>query len=495
MNQDSSRKWWILSVTSLGALLSSLNFSTLIIALPELIRGLKASVFQAMWIMLAYMVAQTVVVLLAGSIADRIGRKRLYLIGIIMFTIVSFISGFAGDATMLIFWRILQGGSGAVLIAISTAIVADAFPKQELGKALGINITVVAIGQIVGPVLGGWLTTAYGWEWTFWFNVPFGVIAVLWGLWTMGFKREKSADAAKKFDLGGLITYTLSVTGLLLTLTWGPLQSWSSPVVWVSALLFVVCFPIFIRIEMRHPAALLHLPLLLNRTFSMGVYSGALNSLARMAIMFMLIFYYQGVMSFDALKAGILLIPLAIGMLVFAPISGWIGDRFGEVLPATLGLLVSMAGIVGLTMNAEADSSYVLQAVWMVVISIGSGLFNSPNTGSVMNSAGPLRRGEASGIMSLLQNIGMIFSIALVMPIITSNIPKDAMMAIFSGTMVGLDGANASMNGFIHGLHIVFYSMGVLLLFAAVLSYLRKSKKAAAAAGHLSDIGRATVEK
>jgi EmrB/QacA subfamily drug resistance transporter len=475
MNQD-SRKWWILSVTSLGALLSSLNFSTLIIALPELIRGLHASVFQAMWIMLAYMVAQTVVVLLAGSIADRVGRKRLYLVGIILFTIVSLLSGFANSATLLIIWRVLQGGSGAVVIALSTAIVADAFPKKELGRALGINITVVAIGQIIGPVLGGWLTTAYGWEWTFWFNVPFGVVAILWGFWAMGFKRENVAAIAKKFDFGGLVTYVLAITGLLLALTWGPLQTWNSPVVWVSIAAFVICFPIFILIERKHPSALLHLPLLLNRTFSMGVYSGGLNALTRMSIMFMLIFYYQGVMSYDALKAGILLIPLAVGMLIFAPISGWIGDRFGEALPATLGLIISMGGLIGLTMNSNLHSSYFNQALWMVVISIGSGLFNSPNTGSVMNAAGPNYRGEASGILSLLQNIGMIFSIALVLPIITSNIPKDAMMAIFSGTKVGMGGDSSSMSGFINGLHVVFYAMSALLLLAAVLSYLRKTK-------------------
>jgi EmrB/QacA subfamily drug resistance transporter len=476
-------------------LLSSLNFSSLIIALPELIRGLHATVFQAMWIMLAYMVAQTVVVLLAGSIADRVGRKRLYLIGIILFTVVSLLSGFANSASLLIIWRVLQGGSGAIVIALSTAIVADAFPKQELGRALGVNITVVAIGQIIGPVLGGWLTTAYGWEWTFWFNVPFGIIAILWGLWAMGFSRENVTAIVKKFDFGGLITYVIAVTGLLMALTWGPLQAWNSPVVWISAAAFVICFPIFVRIELKHPSALLHIPLLLNRTFSMGVYSAGLNALVRMAIMFMLIFYYQGVMSYDALKAGILLIPLAIGMLIFAPVSGWIGDRFGENLPATLGLIISMAGLIGLTMNSNADSSYFNQALWMVVISIGSGLFNSPNTGSVMNEAGPNYRGEASGILSLLQNVGMIFSIALVMPIITSNIPKTAMMAIFSGTMVGLDGASASMSGFIHGLHIVFYAMSVLLLLAAVLSYLRKSNNREKSKTNYMKIGNITADK
>ena len=171
-----------------GALLSALNFSTLIIALPDLITGLHASLLQAMWIMLAYMVAQTVAVLMAGSLADRYGRKRLYMFGLIVFTIFSCVSGFAPNAPMLIIFRILQGIGGAMVMANSTAIVADAFPREELGRALGINIMVVAVGQIIGPVLGGWLTTEYGWEWTFWFNVPFGVIAILWGMWAMGMK-------------------------------------------------------------------------------------------------------------------------------------------------------------------------------------------------------------------------------------------------------------------------------------------------------------------
>jgi EmrB/QacA subfamily drug resistance transporter len=477
---QNNRKWWILSVTSLGALLSALNFSTLIIALPDLIRGLHASMMQAMWIMLAYMVAMTVTALVAGSIADIVGRKRLYLFGIIFFTIVSLISGFAPNAVWLIVFRVLQGIGGAILMALSTAIVADAFPKNELGRALGVNITVVAIGQIIGPVLGGWLTTAYGWQWTFWFNVPFGIIAILWGLWAMGISRDDMAKTtSRKFDRWGLLTYIISISGLLLALTWGPLQSWSSPVVWVAATAFVICFPIFIRVETKHPAALLHIPLLFNLKFSMGVYSAALNSLARMAIMFMLIFYYQGVLAYDALKAGILLIPLAIGMLVFAPISGWIGDRFGEVAPATIGLLISAVGLLGLAANSGAHSPYLIQAVWMTIISIGTGLFNSPNTGSVMNAAGPKYRGEASGILSMMTNLGMIFSIAFAMPIITNNIPKDAMMAIFSGTMVGINGGSSSMNGFITGLHIVFWVMAAILLFAAILSYFRngKSKK------------------
>jgi EmrB/QacA subfamily drug resistance transporter len=490
---DNRRKWWILSVTSLGSLLSALNFSTLIIALPDLIKGLHATLLQAMWVMLSYMVAQTVMVLMAGSLADRFGRKKLYIGGMLLFTVVSLLAGFAGGPGLLIFMRVLQGIGGAMVMANSTAIVADAFPKRELGRALGFNIMVVAVGQIIGPVLGGWLTTAYGWQWTFWFNVPFGIASVVWGLWAMGVRDVKS-DAAKKgsgLDRAGIITYVLAVTGLLFVLTWGPIQSWTSPVVWIAAAAFVIGLPLFLRAELRHPNALLHLPLFFNRTFSFGIVSATLNAIARMAVMFMLIFYFQGALSYDALEAGILTIPLAAGMLVVSPLSGWLGDRFGEKMPATLGTLLTMAGLIGLAVDTDPANPYWRLALWMAVISIGSGLFNSPNSSSIMNAAGPKFRGEASGIRSLTTNMGMMFSIACSMPIVNHSMPHEAMLAIFSGTQVGLQNAAASLGAFIKGLHGVFWFMAALMLGATIVSYFRGSAAdarpaAAAASSNLS---------
>jgi EmrB/QacA subfamily drug resistance transporter len=480
--ENHSKKWWILSVTSLGSLLSALNFSTLIIALPDLIKGLKASVLEGMWVLLSYMIIQTIVVLMAGSLADRFGRKKLYIWGMILFTFGSLLSGFATTATVLILLRILQGIGGAMVIANSTAIVADAFPKQELGRALGINITVVAVGQIIGPVLGGWLTVAYGWQWTFWFNVPFGIISIAWGIWAMGFKDKIKVEAAqKKTDFWGLVTYTLSVSGLLIALTWGPIQSWTSPVVWISALVFIIAFPIFLYVEKRHPFALLHLPLFLNRTFSMGIITAALSGISRMAVMFMLIFYFQGALAYDALQAGIMTIPLAAGMLVMSPISGWIGDRFGERAPTTIGLFITMLGLVGLALDISLTTSYLRLAVWMSIISVGSGLFNSPNSSSLMNAAGIKFRGEASGIRSLTVNLGMILSFAFSMPIVSKSIPHETMLAIFSGTKVGLEGGTGALIGFIHGLQGVFWLMAGLMLIATVLSFFRASKSMDAA--------------
>ncbi|AZN41070.1 MFS transporter [Paenibacillus albus] len=476
---DQSRKWWILSVTSLGSLLSALNFSTLIIALPDLLKGLHASLLQAMWVMLAYMVAQTVMVLMAGSLADRFGRKRIYIAGMMLFTVVSLVCGFANDAPLLIILRILQGVGGAMVMANSTAIVADAFPREELGKALGINIMVVAVGQIIGPVLGGWLTTAFGWEWTFWFNVPFGVIGVVWGLMVMGVKDDKlAAPKSGGLDRGGVITYVISVTGLLIALTWGPIQSWTSPVVWISGAAFIVFFPVFLICEKKHPNALLHLPLFTNRIFSFGIISATLNAIARMAVMFMLIFYFQGALEKDALVAGIMTIPLAAGMLVVSPLAGSLGDKYGETMPATLGLFLSIFGLAGLALDTGLSTPFWHLAIYMTIISIGSGLFNSPNSSSIMNAAGAKYRGEASGIRSLTTNMGMMLSIAFSMPIVTHSIPHEAMLAIFSGTQVGMNGDKSSLSGFISGLHAVFWFMAALMALAAVMSYMRSNKKA-----------------
>ncbi len=470
------RKWWVLSVTSLGALLSALNFSTLIIALPDLIRELNASLLQAMWIMLSYMVAQTVMVLMAGSLADLFGRRKLYILGMALFTIVSLAAGFAPDAPWLIVLRVIQGISGAMVMANSTAIVADVFPKTELGRALGVNVMVVAVGQIIGPVLGGWLTTSFGWPWTFWFNVPFGVVAVLWGLYVMGF-REVDERKSRKIDGWGIITYMLTALGLLIALTWGAIQNWNSSVVWIGGIVFVVFLPLWMVVEFRHPQPLLHLPLFRKRAFSMGIIAATLNAIARMAVMFMLIFYFQGAKGDSALQAGVLSIPLAAGMFVVSPFSGWTSDRFGVVLPTTGGLFITLIGLVGLATAMSLTTPYWQLALWMTVIGIGSGFFNSPNSSSIMNSAGAKYRGEASGIRSLTTNSGMMLSIAFTIPLVTASIPRQAMLAIFSGTEVGLKGATTSLQGFIFGLQVAFWVMAGLMLIATVMSALRGDEK------------------
>src|SRR6266446_10952244 len=172
-------KWWALSCTSLGMLLATINSGTLIIALPDLEKSLGTTLLQLVWVILAYMIASTVLVLTAGRLSDLFGRKRAYVLGFIVFGLASLGAGFAGDGTELILWRIVQGVGAAFLFANAAALVTDAFPREQLGVAMGTNTMVAAIGLVIGPVLGGALV-AISWHWVFWFNVPFGIIGSIW---------------------------------------------------------------------------------------------------------------------------------------------------------------------------------------------------------------------------------------------------------------------------------------------------------------------------
>src|SRR5947199_3266544 len=221
-------KWWALSCTSLGMLLATINSGTLIIALPDLERSLGTSLLQLVWVILVYMIASTVLVLTAGRLADLFGRKKAYVGGFLVFALASLGAGFAGGGTELILWRIAQGVGGAFLFANSAAIVTDAFPRQQLGLAMGTNTMAAAIGLVIGPVLGGALV-AVSWHWVFWFNIPFGIVGSVWAALVLREVIGREEDTA--FDAAGTITFLIGLTGLVLGISKGGISGWSSPVV------------------------------------------------------------------------------------------------------------------------------------------------------------------------------------------------------------------------------------------------------------------------
>src|SRR6186997_1835708 len=202
-------KWWALSCTSLGMLLATINSGTLIIALPDLERSLGTSLLQLVWVILAYMISSTVLVLTAGRLSDLFGRKKAYVGGFILFTLASFGAGFSGSGTELILWRILQGVGAAFLFANAAALVTDAFPKEQLGLAMGTNTMVAAVGLVIGPVLGGALVSI-GWQWVFWFNVPFALLGSLWALFIL--RDLARPDRVRGFDIPGVVTFVIGLT-------------------------------------------------------------------------------------------------------------------------------------------------------------------------------------------------------------------------------------------------------------------------------------------
>jgi EmrB/QacA subfamily drug resistance transporter len=460
-------KWWALSCTSLGMLLATVNSWTLIIALPDLERSLHTSLLQLVWVILAYMISSTVLVLTAGRLSDLFGRKHAYIGGFVVFGLASLGAGFAGSGTELILWRILQGVGGAFLFANASALVTDAFPKRQLGLAMGTNTMVAAVGLVLGPILGGVLV-AISWHWVFWFNVPFAAVGSLWAALVL--RELARRDTQRGLDLLGTLTFVVGLTGLVYGISRGGLSGWSDPLTIASLVAAVVLLPLFVLIERHGRAPMLDLTIFQNRMFSAATAAAFINGLSRFALLFVFVFYFQGAQGDDAITAGVKLTPMALGMLVSSPVAGWYADRFGSRVLAALGMLVSAVALAGMT-TLGVHSPYWQSTLWLLLVGIGSGMFNSPNTAAMMGTVPAGRRGVAAGARTMLQNTGAVISIAFVLALVTAAIPKPTLFAIFSGVTKGLSDAN--LQPFIDNMHTALWVLAGTCLVGAAVSLMR----------------------
>jgi EmrB/QacA subfamily drug resistance transporter len=460
-------KWWALSCTSLGMLLAATNSGTLIIALPDLERSLHASLLALVWVILAYLIAATVLVLMAGRLSDLFGRKRAYVGGFLLFAFASLGAGFAANADVLIIWRVLQGIGSAFLFANAAALVTDAFPKEELGLAMGTNTMVAAIGLAIGPVLGGALV-AISWHWVFWFNVPFALAGAVWGALIL--RELAKPDSVRGFDVLGTSTFVVGLTGLVLGVSRGGLSGWNDSIVIAGLAAAAVLLPLWVLIERRSKAPMLDLKIFRNRLFAAASAAAFINGLARFALMFLFVFYFQGPEGDSPITAGIKLIPLALGMLVASPIAGVYADRHGSRALAAIGMLVTAAGLAAMT-TLQVHTPYWQAGVWLAIVGVGSGMFNSPNTAAMMGVVPAHRRGVAAGARTLLQNTGAVLSIAFVLAIVTSAVPKATLFAIFSGLAKGLSAQKLAP--FIGNMHTALWVLTATSLLGAVVCMLR----------------------
>jgi EmrB/QacA subfamily drug resistance transporter len=460
-------KWWALSCTSLGMLLAATNSGTLIIALPDLERSLHASLLALVWVILAYLIAATVLVLMAGRLSDLFGRKRAYVGGFVVFALASLGAGFSSDASILIVWRVLQGIGSAFLFANAAALVTDAFPREELGLAMGTNTMVAAIGLAIGPVLGGALVDI-SWHWVFWFNVPLGLAGAAWGALIL--RELAKPDEVRGYDVLGNITFVVGLTGLVLGVSRGGLSGWNDSIVIAGLIAAAVLLPLWVLIERRSRAPMLDLSLFQNRLFAAATAAAFINGLARFALMFLFVFYFQGPQGDTPITAGIKLIPLAVGMLVSSPLAGIYADRHGSRALASLGMLLSAAGLAAMT-TLQVHSPYWQSTLWLLIVGIGSGMFNSPNTAAMMGTVPAKRRGIAAGARTLLQNTGAVLSIAFVLAIITAAVPKSTLFAVFSGLTKGLSAEKLAP--FIDNMHTALWVLTATSLVGAGVCLLR----------------------
>jgi EmrB/QacA subfamily drug resistance transporter len=403
-------KWTVLVIVGVGVFMATLDSSIVNISLPAI-----ASYFgvplngEVEWVIIAYLVVTAATLLTIGRLADMMGRKPIWISGLIIFTLGSAICGAAPTLGFLVAARAFQGLGGALLMAISPAMLTSAFPASERGRALGLNAVIVALGVSTGPTLGGLLTTHFTWRSIFYVNVPVGMIGFIA---TLILLHEPRPIGRLRLDPLGAALLALGLASLTAGLSFGVEWGWTSPIEVVAILIAVLSLVGLIVVELRVSTPVVDIRLLRNRVFASANISLILSFLALFAVSFMLPFYLEELRGFSAEEAGLLLTPLPLTIAVIAPFSGTLADRIGTRWLASVGLGIAC---VGLLLISQLDAhSTLFDMIWrLLVIGLGQGLFQSPNNSALMGAAPVGRQGSAAGFLATGRVVGQSISVAL----------------------------------------------------------------------------------
>ena len=414
-------KWKALSVTSIGALMAAVDGTIVLLALFPIASDLHSDFVTVTWVIVAYLLVNTALVLSFGRLADMFGRKLMYNIGFVIFTVGSALCGFASNGLTLVIFRVIQGMGAALLTANTFAILSEAFPRKENGKAFGFMSIVWGIGSVLGIILGGLIITLTTWRLIFLINVPIGIFATVWAYKTL--REIKPQDQRGSFDVPAAIFFILGSTSLLLGISWGLLYSWKDLITLSSLVLSPVFFAVFVEWETRYARdPILDFAFFRNRNFTFSIFATLLQSIAVFSVNFLLIFYLEGIDGLSALNAAYLIIPFALASAIVGPVGGIFSDRFGFRSTATFGLVlatVALALFAGLTSNTSLLEIGIIEGV----LGIGLSFFWPANTSAIMSSTPAGKYGVGSGIMITFRNTGMIFSFAMSLTAATSVIP------------------------------------------------------------------------
>ena len=481
--QGTHYKWIALSNTTLGILMVTINQSILLISLPDIFRGIKlnpltpSNTSYFLWVLMGFLLVTAVLVVSLGRVGDMYGRVRMYNLGFAVFTLfsillsVTWMTG-ADGALWIIIIRVFQGVGGAFLFANSSAILTDAFPENERGKALGINGVAAVGGSFLGLILGGVLAPIE-WRLVFLVSVPFGVFGTVWAYLKL---RDNGVRIEAKVDWLGNAAFAVGLISVLTGIVYsllpygGHTTGWTNPGVLVAVFGGIATLAVFVWIERRVENPMFRLNLFRLRPFTAGNISGLLAALGRGGLQFMLIIWLQGIWlpqhgySFarTPLWAGIYMIPLTVGFLLVGPLSGVLSDRYGSRGFATLGLVLSGASFLLLEL-LPINFNYVWFALIILLFAVGMGFFMSPNTASVMNSIPPDQRGAGGGMLNTFQNSAQVLSMGLFFTIVTLGLAASLPTHLYQGLMsAGVPSAAA---------HQVAGEPPISSLFSAFLGY------------------------
>jgi EmrB/QacA subfamily drug resistance transporter len=470
-------KYTVLTNTTIGAFMAQLDSNIVLISLPTIVRDLHASAFDALWVVMAYILAIASLLLAFGRLADMYGRIRLYNAGFAVFTVGSGLCSISPNGPSLVLFRAVQGIGAALVFSNSAAILTDAFPPDERGRAIGINQVAGVSGSVLGLVAGGILTSTLGWPSVFWINLPVGAFATIWGYTKL---RELAVLKRERPDLLGNLLFGFGLTVFLVGITLGALEGFSSI---LAGMVFagLGSMGVFFYAETKVRWPMMDISLFKIRQFTAGILSNLLASVARGGVLLVLTFYFQGALLLDAFAAGIRLLPFSIAFVGIGPLSGYLSDKYGARGFSTLGMLVSGSAFL-LFASLPTGVSYDILVIPMIMDGIGAGMFIAPNIASIMNATPMNRRGVASGMSATLLTTGSLLSLSIAFVIMAASIPLNVLQAIFAGLPVSST-SMVNLDAFTNSMRANFLVMAGLSFAAAIPSALRGQRMVGAPAG------------
>lgn len=452
-------RWYVLATVAIGTFMATLDGSIVNVALPTISGNFHSDLTTLQWVVSAYLLTITSLLPVFGRIADMLGRKKVYSLGFLMFTLGSVLCGFAQNIWFLVGTRVLQAVGAAMLMSNSAAIITSIFPPKERGRALGMTGSVVALGSLTGPALGGLLIGFTNWRAIFFINLPIGIIGYFAACVIL--PKDVPGKEKESFDFAGAFAFTFGMICLLLGITNGESWGWLSLPVLASLVLGIVSLLGFFFTERRVRHPMIDLSLFRNRPFLIGNLSGGLSFVAMFANNMLLPFYLQGILHYQPSQMGLILMIFPIVMIFVAPLSGHASDRFGPIVLTTSGLVISALGLYYFS-TLPATAGFLRIIPGSILMGLGSGMFQSPNNSSVMSSVPSQKLSIAGGINSLVRNLGMVIGIAF----------SVSLFDVWGGVTLPSPGQVGAFMSAYHSVMLV--AMGIALL-AALISYNRKS--------------------
>ena len=462
-------KWTVLTVTTVGVLMSGIDSRIVVIGLPTVAASLGADAEQAIWFTQAYIIGSTIALLFLGRISDMYGRVKIYNVGFAIFTVGSLLTSVSPSPDFFIAARIFQGLGSAALFSNSAAIITDAFPHNELGNALGINSVAFRAGSMFGLTLSGLILAFFDWRYLFYVNIPVGIFGTLWARARL--REQSQPERSSPMDWPGFVTFSAFIAFLLLALTFAAYGIGDLSLVAAFVLLSLASLFFFVRLERRSGYPLLDLSLLSIREFTGAVSAQLINAMAWGAFILIVSLYLQLVKGLSPLQAGIAILPFDVTLLFLAPLSGRLSDRYGTRPFATAGLAIISVSLLAMS-TLNPDTPYATLVAFLLLGGAGMGLFTSPNMSSVMGSVPPQRRGVASGFRATFFNIGFVLSFNIVILVLTFYLPYGLITQIISSQGV-LTTINTDAGRFSAALGNLFLILAAINTVAIVPSLLR----------------------